>query len=180
MSPKLKIIKGGGKTVPSMYLDIPIQGTVPVCDIGQKFLECDLQELAEYVVYNSPGELYGIAGPPQGETTTTGRINALDVLALLEDAVNFCAPEPETWTGDEYEYDLEDYDTRLLASALSQLDTFLERKPIIALLDEGRIDVVREWYIDSVLNQPYWIDTDGYAHLREDKCRGTWFVDEDE
>ena len=181
-TPKLRVIKGGGRTKkpkqPTEYCGIHVHGQVPAWNIGNTFLEFDLNELANHVLDNPPGEMYDIDGPPEGaKSKSTDKIDGLAVLALLEDAVNFCAPEPEVWDGD-HDYDMDDYDTRLLNSALMQLDAFLERKPIIALLHDGRLDLVREWYIDSVLNQPFWIDDEGKAHLREDTNKGNWFLEE--
>lgn len=178
--PKLRVVKGGGQKTkaqqPDVYLGIDVRGETLAWNVGNTFLEFDLLELANHVLDNPPGEMYDIDSPPEGaKSKRTDKIDGLAVLALLEDAVNFCAPEPEEWSGD-HDYDMDDYDTRLLNSALMQLDAFLERKPIIALLHEGRLDIVREWYIDSVLNQPFWIDDEGKAHLREDTNKGNWLV----
>lgn len=179
-TPKLRVIKGEGCTKqPTEYCGIDVHGKVPAWNIGNTFIgEFELLELANHVLDNPPGEMYDIDSPPEGaKSKRTDKIDGLAVLALLEDAVNFCAPEPEEWSGD-HDYDMDDYDTRLLNSALMQLDAFLERKPIIKLLHDGRLDIVREWYIDSVLNQPFWIDDEGKAHLREDTNKGNWFTEE--
>ena len=177
-TPKLRVVKGGGA---GKYLGLPLTGKLKLnknhaIDLVERE---DLLDVAEKFMTEPPEHGHGLpkARQPSPKSAT---IPASYYLALLEDTVCFTAPEPPDGYDEngEADFDWEDYDTDVLCSHLLQLDYFLQRKPVVELLHAGELDTVREWWIDSALNQPFWLDEAGVAHIREDTNAGGWTVDE--
>ena len=162
---KLRVVDGD-----RMYLGMPLDDSLPADQIHERLIEHSTEEIAEKLLLESPTGLASLPLPEQGAGT---KVKPHHVLALLEDAVNMCCPD----TDDEFDIG-KDFKHKLLESHIGQIETFLDRPIIINLLNEGRLDLVREWFIDSTLNQPYYFGGQkGRPKLRKDLPRDSWSVE---
>ena len=157
--PKLRVVHGDQEV-----LGMPLGGDVALDGLSDRLQELGTEAVADRLLTHPSGhdDL-----PPQQEVPGA-RIKTDHVLALLDDAVNMCCPDTEE------DFYLDDFKHHLLSSHLGQLEVFLNRPFILRLLDEGRLDVVREWLTDAVLNQPYYFTRKGKPKVRKDLPADSW------
>ena len=157
--PKLRVVRGDQEV-----LGMPLGGDVRLDGLGERLQDLGTEAVAERLLDEPSGhdDL-----PPQHEQPGA-RIKTDHVLALLDDAVAMCCPDTDE------EFCLDEVKDRLLDSHLGQLEVFLDRPFILQLLDEGRLDLVREWFMDAVLNQPYYFSRKGKPKVRKDLPWHAW------
>ena len=157
--PKLRVVQGDREV-----LGMPLGKDVPLEGLSEQLLELGTDAVADRLLTHPSG--HDDLAPEQ--EVQGARIKTDHVLALLDDAVNMCCPDTEE------KFELEDFKHRLLASHLGQLEVFLNRPFILQLLEEDRIDLVREWFMDSILNQPFYFSPKGKPKVRKDLPWHAW------
>ncbi len=158
--PKLRVVRGDQEV-----LGMPPDGDVPLEGLSERLLELGTDAIAEQLLSEPSGQ----DDLPTPLDVPGARIKTEYVLALLDDAVAMCCPDTEE------EFCLEDdFKHHLLASHLGQLEVFLNRPFIVQLLNEGRLDLVREWAMDSIWNQPIYFTRKGKPKIRKDLPWDSW------
>ena len=156
---KLRVVRGGQEV-----LCMPLDGDVPLEGLSEQLLELGTETIADRLLTHPSGH----DDLPLQEEVPGARVKTDHVLALLDDAVNMCCPDTED------EFDLDDFKHHLLASHLGQLEVFLNRPFILKLLEEDRIDLVREWAMDAIWNQPIYFTRKGKPKVRKDLPWDAW------
>ncbi len=157
--PRLRVVRGGRQV-----LGMSEDGDVALDGLSERLRELGTEDIAERLLTHPSG--HDDLLPEQ--KVTGARIKTDHVMALLDDAVAMCCPDTDD------EFCLDDFKHRLLDSHLGQLEVFLDRPFILRLLDEGRLDLVREWFMDAVLNQPFFFSRKGKPKLRKDLPWQAW------
>ena len=157
--PRLRIVRGG-----QQILGMPRDGEVAVDGLSERLRELGTEAVAERLLTHPSGH----EDLPLQQEVPGARIKTDHVMALLDDAVAMCCPDTDE------AFCLDDIKHRLLDSHLGQLEVFLSRPFVLRLLEEGRLDLVREWFMDAVLNQPFFFSRKGKPKLRKDLPWQAW------